>query len=210
MAPEVSPHFAPGRFIDNNNILLWDLLGAGTYGRVYHAIDIISGDHYAAKCFTFIPDPTTGQLSDNDSLQLKRVEYEYTLHKVVADECTRILPVYRILLEQDEGHIYACILSRVCERDLWDLIKTGYFIDHPHRVRRVMTDIARAIEHCHKMNISHRDIKPENILLADRGQSVYLADFGFARESDMSGSWKVGTGTYLAPGMHPSRHLYTT
>ena len=44
--------------------------------------------------------------------------------------------------------------------------------------------VARALRHCHDLNVCHRDIKPDNILVMEYdGTSAFvvLADFGISR-----------------------------
>jgi TolB-like protein/tRNA A-37 threonylcarbamoyl transferase component Bud32 len=69
---------------------------------------------------------------------------------------------------------------------------------------RIACEVARALEHAHRMGILHRDIKPENILLKD-GHAI-LADFGIARAVDEASSERltatgitIGTPWYMSP-----------
>jgi formylglycine-generating enzyme required for sulfatase activity/tRNA A-37 threonylcarbamoyl transferase component Bud32 len=73
----------------------------------------------------------------------------------------------------------------------------------PGDVRRVMIDVALALEHAHRRGVIHRDIKPQNVLVDSETQRVLVTDFGLARSGEgegLTGSGVVlGTPAYLAP-----------
>ncbi|PAA77485.1 hypothetical protein BOX15_Mlig034112g4 [Macrostomum lignano] len=48
--------------------------------------------------------------------------------------------------------------------------------------KKILFQVIRGVEFCHKCNTIHRDIKPENILVS-RGGIVKICDFGFARSA---------------------------
>jgi serine/threonine protein kinase len=80
------------------------------------------------------------------------------------------------------------------------------------RVRQVLRDMGRALNHAHRQRIVHRDIKPENIYLDRDTGLARLADFGIARSWDSDSSLTlpgtaVGTPTYMSPEQVDGRPL---
>ncbi|HKJ92153.1 MAG TPA: serine/threonine-protein kinase, partial [Longimicrobiales bacterium] len=63
--------------------------------------------------------------------------------------------------------------------------------------RRLLCDLASALEAAHERAIVHRDVKPENILLEDGGRRALLTDFGIAKALDDEDVSLTGTRTLL-------------
>jgi serine/threonine protein kinase/tetratricopeptide (TPR) repeat protein len=72
-------------------------------------------------------------------------------------------------------------------------------------VRRLTTDVAKALDYAHRHNIVHRDVKPANILVDD--EHAMVADFGIAHlepEGEETGQLTatgivIGTPAYMSP-----------
>jgi len=98
----------------------------------------------------------------------------------------------------DEGVLI--VMEYVDGQPLSRLLRRGPL--RPEEVRKIVLDVAAALDHAHAQGVVHRDVKPGNVLIRDDGVTK-LADLGIATASDGTRITRsgivLGTAAYMAP-----------
>ncbi|HZW31639.1 MAG TPA: serine/threonine-protein kinase [Isosphaeraceae bacterium] len=176
------PLRALGRFV------LCEIIGHGTFGFVYKAVDTELDRVVAIKV------PRQGHLvTDRQAIRfLREARHVARLRHpaiVPVHEAGRIDGVCFLVSDYIGGITLAERLARGAIP--------------PRDAAAIVARIADALDHAHGQGIVHRDIKPSNILLDSAG-NPHLTDFGLARcvegGATLSTDGKIrGTPAYLAP-----------
>ncbi len=190
-SPSYSPSVAPE---DRLGCLLADrleltsILGVGAYGVVYTAIDIHTNIPYAVKALTKI---------GLDARQRRFQQREIKLHHK-ASQHPNVVSLVRILDSPDCTYV---VIEFCPEGDLFsNITERGQFVGNDAQAKHAFLQVLDAVRYCHSIGIYHRDLKPENILVADRGNTVKLADFGLATTDRITSDFGCGSTFYMSPG----------
>jgi serine/threonine protein kinase len=164
------------------------VLGDGGMGVVYEATELSLEKKVALK---LLPS----DLSDDPDFR-QRFRREGPIQAKI--DHPHVIDVFRAG-ESEYGLFLAMRLVR--GPTLRDLIVAGTL--PVERTVRLLTQVASALDAAHEVGLVHRDIKPQNILVDERREHSYLADFGVTKARDEAGLTRagqlVGTIDYMAP-----------
>jgi hypothetical protein len=163
------------------------VLGRGGMGVVYRATQLSLNREVALKLLA-------ADLSNDPGF---RARFEREAKLQAALEHQHIVPVYEA--GQTEDGLFMA-MRLIDGPTLKDLILARQL--DPRRSLRILAQVAQALDAAHETGLIHRDIKPQNILI-ERGDRVYLADFGLIKAPDEArltdtGQF-IGTIDYVAP-----------
>ncbi|MBV8221200.1 MAG: protein kinase [Solirubrobacterales bacterium] len=167
---------------------LHELIGEGTFGRVYRGYDRRLARAVAIKVIKpwWAEDPEGAESFEREAQLLARVSDPGIVQIFDVGQAEEGL---YFVTELVEGESLAMRLKRGGPLDAWDACD-------------IAEQLCRALQHAHAEHIVHRDIKPANVLLSARGR-VKVGDLGIARlaegSTDGGTATIVGTPRYMAP-----------
>ncbi|KAG2074984.1 Pkinase-domain-containing protein [Suillus decipiens] len=195
-----------------DKILKWvrgELIAKGTYGRVYLAINAITGELFAVKQ---VEAPTASNTSDGkDSRRMEFVQAFKTEIEILKDLNHPHIVQYlgfeetktflSIFLEYVPG---GSIGRHLRDHGKFDETVTKFFTGQ----------ILEGLEYLHSKNIIHRDLKADNILVEKTG-ICKISDFGISKRTDdlngMASTAMQGTVFWMAPEViHPQKKGYNS
>jgi len=173
-------------------------VGEGTYGVVYKAQDVNSGDILALKKIRLdaedegIPSTAIREIS-----LLKQLQHP------------NIVRLYDVILTDQKLTLVFEFLDQDLKKYLDSYGDRG--LDAP-TTKSFLWQLLKGICHCHENRVLHRDLKPQNLLI-NRDGELKLADFGLARSFGIpvrSYTHEVVTLWYRSPEVLLGSRHYST
>ena len=164
-------------------------LNQGSFGMVFVATDLKTGQDVAIKC---IDKPSSTDMMSPFPMDDRFEELE----------CHRLLSRHPNLVNlthsfETATHVYL-VLEFCANGDLYEAIRLNRGPLETEHVRDFMLQLVSAVEFMHVNGMYHRDIKPENIFLTHDG-SMKLGDLGLATRNSWCHEACVGSDRYMAP-----------
>lgn len=188
------------------------VLGRGAYSSVFKIKSKRSGNIYALKVMSvehFTCRGLTGQLRREIQLQSQ------CFHPNIVQlyKCLEHNGYVFMILEYVDTNLFNiihrkkknCVIRAGARRNRYIPIENNHdtkeeesILFARNEVVSYLTQILKAINYLHEMNIVHRDVKPENILISYDGR-VKLGDFGWCGDLCRRCTSMAGTFCYMAP-----------
>jgi serine/threonine protein kinase/uncharacterized membrane protein YeaQ/YmgE (transglycosylase-associated protein family) len=170
--------------------VLTDILGEGSNSHVYLGVpaDNLKKES-AVACKILKEDATAGK--DTLARYAREIKIAHRL------DHSGIVKLYSW---GEQGNLLFIIMEYVDGETLSEAIKPGGL--PLAEVRKIMGQVATALQHAHDQSIVHRDIKPANVLVSNGHYKI--SDFGLGRalQDDASLTKEgtvLGTPAYIAP-----------
>ena len=179
------------RIIDLRHFKIIKNLGFGSFGTVFLAEEISTGDQFAIKELNSIESSEDQRSFLREVEALTQAVYPAVLH--LRGFCLN--PTPSIVTEYLPGG------------SLQDVISGNKQMNKTQRVK-ALYGVASAMRYLHeKLSIVHRDLKPANVMLNQNMEPV-VGDFGLAKmmtKMMMRQTQKAGSPVYMAPELMCSR-----
>src|SRR5512146_643450 len=174
------------------------LLGKGTSGTVYRALDTVSGKDVALKVINpaVFRDPEFGAERHAQFLA------EASLAGMLIHP--HIVSILDAAAQSDTGYI---AMELVTGGGLSQYTAPGKLLPVPD-VIEITFNCCSALEYTSRVGVIHCDIKPANIMIAD-GTDVRITDFGaaFLRKSQVVRTAAMGSPHYMSPEQIAGKEL---
>jgi serine/threonine protein kinase len=185
-------HFAQGVLLDGRYITVCPL-NHGSFGLVFKARDVVTGELVALKCLTK-PLPPASPLAASSPISVDDRSEELAIHQHIGDHPNIVNLLHHF---ETEHHTYL-VLEYCPNGDLYEAIRLDRGPGQTENIRDAMLQLIDAVEYMHSRGVYHRDIKPENIFLSQNG-AIKIGDFGLATKELASLEAAVGSDRYMAP-----------
>lgn len=177
-----------------------NFIDEGTYGLVFRARDISTGDIYALKQVKL----------DQHSKHGFPVTSLREISTLLSLSHPNVVAVREVVVGAATDSIY--IVMEYANADLFSILERLTRPYHASEIKTLLQQLLHGVAYLHDNWVVHRDLKPSNLLLTGAGV-LKICDFGLARHyADPLGNYTPGVVTlwYRAPELLMGAPQYST
>eukprot|EP01134_Creolimax_fragrantissima_P008204 CFRG8204T1 len=163
----IPPAAMNGQTRDITEFKILNQIGEGTYGVVYRATDIKTGQMVALKRVRMERESSGLPVSALREICLLRTLDNHNIVRVLDMASGSTLKSVYVVMEY-------------CSHDLGTLLSHMKIPFSESEVKCLLIQLLDGVRYLHKRFVIHRDLKVSNLLLTDKG-ALKIADFGLAR-----------------------------
>ena len=186
--------------ISINGFKLEKIIGKGSYGIVYSAKKISTGEIYAIKKIN---------ITNLTHYENKSIINELKI--LACHNCPYIIQYESVFIHLNNIYI---ITEYAQKGDISQLIKrykTNHTYFTENQIWYYFIQICIGLRYLHKNNIIHRDIKPANLFI-DKNNNIKIGDFGIIKTLQsymMYAQTLIGTPYYMSPEIYKNQRYNT-
>lgn len=191
-----SPYVVGPRKSRNKKYLQGDKVGGGTYGTVFKALNVHTGELMAVKKFHNLE-------GKNLDFATREVANLFRINKSTSIHHNNILEILDYEKDDDWGEIFMPLKHG----NLKTLVENNPDLDCQGLADMVLVQMLSALKCIAQHKIVHRDLKPENILWEYDAEGNYhfrLGDFGLSNNPELAVTI-AGTEPFMAPEVQRRR-----
>ncbi|PHU29000.1 CBL-interacting serine/threonine-protein kinase 16 [Capsicum chinense] len=163
-------------------------LGKGTFAKVFHATNLVTGENVAIKVIK-------KEIVKSQEM-MEQIKREISVMRLVRHP--NIVELKEVMATKTKIFI---VMEYVKGGELFAKVAKGRLKED--MARKYFQQLISAVEFCHSCGVSHRDLKPENLLL-DENENLKVTDFGLSALPEQLLNdgllyTQCGTPAYIAP-----------
>lgn len=196
-----------GTLLQGGKYRIEKTLGKGGFGITYLAFQVYLERKVAVKEFfmseycdreatsCFVSLGSKGAQATVERYREKFIKEARNLAKLSHHNIIHVIDVF-----EENGTAYY-VMEYVEGGSLADKVKDEGYLSEP-LARRIIKQLASALEYVHQQHITHLDVKPSNVLINNKNE-ITLIDFGLSKQYDSVGNQTSSNPIGLTEGYAP-------
>ena len=205
-------HLQPNTTLQGGKYRIERVLGQGGFGNTYVGYNTEFEETVAIKEFFMKGvterDETTSVVSVSNAENVQQFEEQREKFKKEARRLRKLKNEHIVRVHdlfEENGTAYY-VMDYIDGESLAERLKRTGKPMSEQDIKKLLPQILDALKEVHKNEMWHLDLKPGNIML-DKGDNVFLIDFGASKQLRSNGSMTTSTALCYTPGYAPNEQI---